>query len=299
MSVGDPADLKGSPRPALPGPLERARARNVWHLWVTFLVFTVSTGILLWWIQHMPRSHEEIGFGRAIVSLGALGFWLVGFIFTLIAWLILRKAEEPSRTLPVVLWGVAILWSGAVVSDPIRARSSGRLDLNERNAASSLKAIATAEAEFRNREEEYHPRSRGYWVGDVSTLYTWVPEVGREPIKLIDISTAGADQAPLKKGDLPRMEPIETMILPMPKAGYSYRALTHYEDPLGKKVPYHSGSRFNADHFGFCASPLPGRSGSRTFILNEGGDLYWKDLGGERLDTFPAHPEAAGWKKLQ
>ena len=67
---------------------------------------------------------------------------------------------------------------------------------NERNASSSLKTFATAEADFRSNDRDGNKIS-DYWTANVAGLYTMthssISGSTDDPIKLIELSIAAAD----------------------------------------------------------------------------------------------------------
>ena len=180
----------------------------------------------------------------------------------------------------------------------------GGLTANERNASFSLKTITTAQADFRSNDRDGN-REMDFWVKDVAGLYgiESAPPAGGEAapgkagstalIKLIEPKLAAADTTE-GRWDYPALAIKE----PEPKSGYFVAALKNCE--LGGKVePYHKGGGRNADMFGFVAYPAEyGDSGRWTFIVNEDNTIWMKDLDGEEVDTFPADPAGAGWRKL-
>jgi hypothetical protein len=274
----------------------RKRAlRNILHVWLAFVLFTASVIVLLRDIAYGPRVPDEIGVGRAMVSLAALAVWFVVLLVSLFLWRGLRKAADSSKALPIVLWILAIGFSGLVIENWREIHSDRSTTLNERNATRGLYDISMAEEVFRQ-----NPASGGsFWMGDVSTLYTHVRMEGESPLKLIELSVALADAAPLAKGLLPGPKPIETFGVRMPRAGYWYRAIASYEDPSGKTLPYHTGNGLNPKHYGFCAYPASTSAGSKLFIIDEHHIIYWRKMEGEALDTNPGDLSRGGWKKLE
>lgn len=182
---------------------------------------------------------------------------------------------------------------------------SGRGASNERNASACLKTIATAEADFRANDRDNN-RVNDYWVGDVAGLYSL--KEGGQSIKLIEVSMALADAAPLEAGAAGGKIPALTDFgQPAPKAGYHYRVMTH-DNSSGKSEPYAAetnpddkmGKVHSNASFGFCAYPAEyGVTGTRTFIINEGNTIFWKDTAGEAVLEWPSDDELkAEWHKL-
>lgn len=170
---------------------------------------------------------------------------------------------------------------------------------DERMASACLKTLATAQADFRSNDRDNN-RVNDFWTGDVASLYALVPAGGTEPIKLIELSVAAADGAPLEEGAA-----IEKFAERQPKAGYHFRMMLkdnsggtpqeYQQDTDGKGAKTRNTSRF-----GICAYPAEyGVTGTRTYILNEGNTIFCKDTGGEPVLEWPGDGDLArGWQKL-
>lgn len=161
---------------------------------------------------------------------------------------------------------------------------------HHRHAATSLKTISTAEADFRMNDRDGN-RISDFWVGDVAAL--WYMKAGGVPIELIERSVANADGAPLKPLSDARA-----------KAGYLYRAIPKDED--GK--PYDEGNGRNTSKFAFCCYPEEYRPKAwyrddlsvttLTFIINEDGVIWKKDTGAAPVTKWPKDLWGEGWSKL-
>ena len=177
----------------------------------------------------------------------------------------------------------------------LRMKSGG----NERNASVSLRSIVVAQENFRSNDIDRNWKN-DYWVADVSGLYRIV--AGENPIQaLSDIGVARADAAPAvphdKEGEAFGMKLAE-IGAGAPKAGYHYAAIAGYEEQDGKVAAYDGGDGRNAARFAVCAYPAEyGVTGTMTFIVSESASVWKKDTEGKRIDTFPADPEKAGWKR--
>jgi outer membrane lipoprotein-sorting protein len=192
----------------------------------------------------------------------------------------------------------------AILSVTVRPSAPGskaQMASNERNASASLKTLATAEADFRANDRDNN-HVNDFWTGDVAGLYTVVPAGGKEPIKLIELSVAAADGAPLEDGAA-----ITKLAPRSPKAGYYFRVMTS-DKSSGTSEPYQTdtggtpnrGKLFHTSAFGFCAYPAEySEGGLRTFIINEGNTVFWKDTEGEPVLEWPSDKELADdWHKL-
>src|SRR6185503_5733204 len=125
-------------------------------------------------------SHER---GLEIQDDGSMGMRLNRNGFTLVE-------------LMIVIAIIAIIASIAIPSLLASQRSS-----NERNAATSLKALASAEADFRENDRDWN-RVNDFWTANVAGLYTMtsakVPkakqgDVTDPELRLIDLTIAAAD----------------------------------------------------------------------------------------------------------
>jgi hypothetical protein len=165
---------------------------------------------------------------------------------------------------------------------------------NERNASASLKTLASAQADFRGNDRDGN-KIQDFWRGDVSGLYGVLPAGSTEMIKLIELSVAGADDAPLGAAALgdtgPGQVARDAYTVFQPKAGYFFRALRHADETAGALDP---------NRFAACAYPAAyGKAIFLTYILDEGNTIFQRDLGRPGPpDVFPADPVKDGWRKL-
>lgn len=192
-------------------------------------------------------------------------------------------------------------------------RGGARMSANEINASASLKTIATAQADFRSNDRDNN-RICDFWTGDIAGLYcidnantgTSSPLM----IKLIERSIALADAAPspgLTIGGANNYSQKPDAIGKCePKAGYWYVAMKEDRstDPptrYGQKTGNADEDKHNTSRFGVCAYPAEyGKTGTKTFILNEWNTLYWKDTGGKPVEAWPTDEELSrDWKKLE
>jgi hypothetical protein len=159
---------------------------------------------------------------------------------------------------------------------------------NQRNAAASLKILATAQADFRANDRD-GDKVNNFWVKDVAGLYGIL--AGGEAIQLIDIETAVADRT-AGKGTYASVK------LALPKAGHHFAALKRYREG-GKAVDYDDGKGRNPSRFGFVAWPAEyPRGGRMTFIVSEENTVFQKDTGGKPVEEWPGDPRKEGWTPL-
>src|SRR5262249_53857667 len=139
---------------------------------------------------------------------------------------------------------------------------SGNLAANERNGSTSLKTICTAEADFRANDRDWN-HVNDFWTADVAGLYTCKDSAGQS-IKLIELSVALADAAPIEAGSAGGKIPaLSGFGASQPKAGYWFRAMEKDnsspapEDILRTDTggQPQMGKVHNTSRFGFCAYP--------------------------------------------
>ena len=188
---------------------------------------------------------------------------------------------------------------------------------NERNASASLKTITAAEADFRGNDRDGN-KVQDFWVQDLAQLYALDPMGSSEPIKLIDISIAGADTitaAVTPPGTPSSCTGISNYITPGAKAGYWFRPLVNdeagnaYGQPstvLAANVPVGAlaASSWNTMKFGFMAFPDTRTQGKTVFIVNENNTIFKRGVNstynpaktgaGMPQNTEPATAELVG-----
>lgn len=158
---------------------------------------------------------------------------------------------------------------------------------NERDAASALKTLATAEADFRANDRDGN-HIQDFWAGDVAGLYYLPDRRTGPPMRLIEKAVADADAKPLRKGAPP----------PVPMAGYLFQAMegddssmtpeVYAQDTKGVGNP---GPYYNHSKFGYCAFPADyPRGGRMTFVINEGNTVHKFDTGGKPMLRWPTDP---------
>ncbi|GEM_PF-4433435 len=162
---------------------------------------------------------------------------------------------------------------------------------NEVIAQSALKQIVSTEGVWRQCDSDMNG-SQDYWTLDVAGFYYRLDSTGTH-LKYVDVSMARADRAGLAAYAEER---------PEPKGGYWLRVMVtdetgerYRQDPDGD-----GAENTNPSKYGFCAYPVEyGVSGTMTYIINEEGVVYEKDLGAdakEGCETWPdADPMSKGW----
>ena len=202
----------------------------------------------------------------------------------------LRKMRRTSGlTLGEVLVIVAILIIIAAIAIP--GLLSSQRASNERSASTSLKTLASAEADFRANDRDWN-HENDFWTADVKGLYTMTaaaapgarPNDPKDPsIKLIELTVAAADADgtffPAGGENLP----LSVFAPPTAKMGYWYLALltdhtlkgtaemTYAVETKGKPS---MGSVHNTSKFGFMAFPDSSSSGKYLFIVNENNTIF-------------------------
>jgi len=162
---------------------------------------------------------------------------------------------------------------------------------NERNASTSLKTLASAEADFRSNDRDGN-RVNDFWTANVAGFYTMTngtmtgatPNNSTDPgIKLIDLSLASADADPATPPAGGENLDLTNYAVPAAKAGYWYQALitdgnmagapesTYKVDTGGTPV---MGSVHNYWKYGFIAFPDSQAAGKFVFVLDEGNTIF-------------------------
>lgn len=152
---------------------------------------------------------------------------------------------------------------------------------NERCASTSLKTLASAQADYRANDRDGDGVNQ-FWRGDVAGLYAMAP-AGRPAIQLIELSAAAADDRPLFD-----LSPYTDRSA---KSGYWYRAIRHAdEDPKA----------LDPNRFAFCAFPDPSTAAKYIFILDENNTIFRAVADGRRgIEVFPTEAELkASWSKI-
>ncbi len=201
----------------------------------------------------------------------------------------MAAAEAPPiRPAQPISWGRPLLWGCGVVgllallaAIAIPGLSGAQRASSERNAAASLKTLATAEADFRANDRDGN-RVSDFWTGDVAGLYCISPDGGHpfSAIKLIELSIALADGDPLRPPGGPYQISNRHFGPPSPKAGTWYWALradasqsppAPYRIDTGGERP--AGAYYNGVAFGFLAYPDSLSASKWVFAVNEGNTI--------------------------
>lgn len=158
--------------------------------------------------------------------------------------------------------------------------SRGKRIQREKNAAADL-------AELVQGEEKFKARTGQYWTGDVAGLFLYTEststqislewrQIETERFRFISHALALADQAPLKKGELPPyyLEPIHVTGQQHASGSYWFRA-----------IPVDGG-------FGFAA--LPELEGHRVLLTDHSGKVLAREFDGAVLQSGSTPPSLTG-----
>ncbi len=184
----------------------------------------------------------------------------------------MRKGVHP---LLRVLVGVGVL--GGLALLPPFFLTPNRAS-NDRIAASTLKTVASAQADFLANDRNANGQ-RDFWRQDIAGLYGL--KVQEEMIKLIELSTAGADAAAVLD--------LCTVLALSPKAGYWFRALRFADEMPGT---------LDTLRFAATAYPATPTAGKWMFVLRE-DHVVWRKAaipGGPPI--FPVDPAQEGWERV-
>ena len=216
----------------------------------------------------------------------------------------MRTKRDQGFTLIELMIVIAIIAIIAAIAIP--GLLSSMRAANERSAATSLKTLSTAEADFRANDRDWN-HVNDFWTADVAGLYTVKDQDGNS-VKLIELSVALADGAPAEAGGAGgKLPALAGFGASKPKAGYWFRSMETNASTQPVEVlrvdtggEPKMGKVHNTSMFGYCAYPAEyGVSGVRTFILSENNTIFWKDTQGEPVLEWPTDADlAAEWKKL-
>jgi predicted Ser/Thr protein kinase len=217
-----------------------------------------------------------------------------------------RKASRYRTLLSVASAGVlasalVAMLAGVRPQAAPPAASASAAD-HEQRACAALLAIAAAEEEFRTRDRDGNG-VKDYWTGDLEGLRILDGPDGR-PLELIERAAAEADVSPLgREAAGGRYRRPERTLDRSPEGGYYFRVMV--EDLSGGvREPYQQdtggtpamGAVHHVNRFGFCAFPSEyGTSGTRTYIVNERAQVYWKDTRGAPVLSWPPPTELASY----
>jgi prepilin-type N-terminal cleavage/methylation domain-containing protein len=159
---------------------------------------------------------------------------------------------------------------------------------NERNASTSLKTLASAEADFRSNDRDGN-HVNDFWTANVAGLYTMtnsaipsaVANDTTDPsIKLIELSVASADADSVLPSAGGENLDLTNFAVFSPKAGYWYASLVTDNNVAGtSEATYRQdtggtptmGSVHNYWKFGFLAFPDSQAAGKYVFIIGSSG----------------------------
>ena len=193
---------------------------------------------------------------------------------------LLRALPKPEPAWPSLFGSLGFY----VLSEDVRPDD---LRANETLAARALKLIAAAEVDFRSGDRDGNGVN-DFWTGDLAGLHLLTRKGERFALRLIDVTLASADAAPLPR------ENGATPAPPLPERGYWFRALKKDrsvrppEDYAADTSDTGGPKTYNRNRFGFVAYPAEyGVSGMRTLIINEAMSVLGKDVQGEPVDDWP------------
>ncbi|MBV8881792.1 MAG: DUF2950 family protein, partial [Planctomycetaceae bacterium] len=200
------------------------------------------------------------------------------------------QLDTRSNTGVSIASGVGVVAIGAAVAVPALMRMNGGgvggIAQNEMIAEGSLAFIRNAEETFKNSDSDANGVA-DYWTRDVAGLHSLKDRSG-QAIFLLDPQTASADPEGAARYGL----------TVMPKNGYFYKMMV--SDPDGEAYQKDDG-KTNKTRYGVVAWPaVPGATGRFTFITNETGKSYKKDLLGQPVDRWPGKdPVKDGWTPVE
>jgi len=205
------------------------------------------------------------------------------------------------------LGDVPVKQSISAPASPDAEASADNIPHNETWAECSVKMLCSQEVIWEQQDVDGNG-IKDYWTYDVSCFYRMYRFDGTTKVAIIDSSFARADANRAVDGVFGATPTFEnwdagpTQLTPAPKSGYWIRAMT--TDETG--MPYNQNKvngiikATNNSKFAFVAYPAEyGKTGRRTFIINQNMAPYAKDTSGKPVLTWPANPAGEGWQKVQ
>jgi len=195
----------------------------------------------------------------------------------------MHKGRQGFTVLEVLIVMVVIAIVAAIA---VPGLISSQRSSHERNASTSLKTLCIAEADFRTNDRDGN-QVADFWTGDVKGLYTLtncaVSGNTDAPIKMIDLSIAGADTdgtVPSAGGENTN---VTTYVVQSAKGGYWYSALSvdnnltgtaesTYRQDTGGTTPM--GTVHNIIRYGFITFPDTSSFGKYVYIVNENNAVF-------------------------
>lgn len=163
---------------------------------------------------------------------------------------------------------------------------------NEVSAQAMLKQLVSTEGVWRQIDGDMNG-TRDYWTLDGAGFYYRLDASGNT-LKFVDVAMAKADKLGLATYTQDAAEPRKGYWLRVMKTDEQGEAYAQDVDGDGAKAT-------NPSKYGYCAYPAEyGVSGTMTYIVNEEGVVYERDLGADAKDGCDRWPgadptTAAGW----
>jgi prepilin-type N-terminal cleavage/methylation domain-containing protein len=199
------------------------------------------------------------------------------------------RKDKKGFTLIELMIVIAIIAVIAAIAIP--GLLAAQRSANERSAATSLKTLSTAEADFRSNDRDWN-HVNDFWTYNVCGLYTCTSaavlgnanaNTTTDPaVKLIELSVASADSESSSPA-FGEYAALSTFAVPGAKASYWYIALTNDMSVAGSPDQTYKqdtagtptmGSVHNTSKFGFLAYPDSLSAGKYVFIVNENNTIY-------------------------
>lgn len=288
----DENTMHAEPTTNMPSSETRTSKSAVWSLIcgiLSFLCLPALPAIILGIIALVAISNSRgklKGTGLAIAGMAmsvVIPFIMIPVIGIVAAIIIPNVLTSRPHYPPSDIWtpGEETPWV-----EPDESLLSRQIPANETSAITSLRTIISAEATWFQQDPDGNG-IKDYWTYDVSCLHRMFRADNTTKLAFIAIDHAQADVNTAEAGDFGESPLIEDWIdIPSgPKSGYYFQAMELDEtgEPYNQEeVGETKIKAANKTKFGFVAYPAEyGKTGRRTFIVNEQGAVYAIDINPE------------------
>ena len=185
----------------------------------------------------------------------------------------------------------------SVITRGVASPDEMEIMVNELVTILRLDKLQAIQTDWQKQDKDGN-KKRDYWTFDVSCLFRMLQANGTTPVETIEKELARADGAPAKNdafGEVKILTWEQAAFTPVPRSGYLFRTMT--KDFKGNNYNQNVVGNVTATNdrgYAFIAYPaVYGKTGTKTFIVNQTGKTYSTDCGGEDKKIvlqWPADP---------